>query len=153
MAEFTTLAISSLVALEAPHTSDPSFNPAMILFDAVIQVSTGPMSHFLPQHAADRSGIRAMAVSGHPVRAKAHGGLGRAKEGLSGLHVAVLAQHGVDQVSVPVDRPIKVTPLAPDLQICLVDIPADARSAPHSVPALTQRLAHDRQQLGLPGAN
>jgi hypothetical protein len=47
MAELTMLAISSLVALEAPHTSDPSFNPAMILFDAVIQVSTGPMSHFL----------------------------------------------------------------------------------------------------------
>src|ERR1700730_12807288 len=61
MAEFTMLAISSLVVLEAPHTSDPSFNPAMILFDAVIQVSTGPMSHCLAQHAADRSGIRAMA--------------------------------------------------------------------------------------------
>src|ERR1700691_2205144 len=114
MAELTMLAteaIGSLVILEAPHTSNPSFDPAMILFDAVIQVGTGPMSHCLPQHAADRSGIRAMAVGGHPVRAKTHGGLGRAEEGLSGLHVAMLAQHGVDQVSVPVDRPIKVTPL------------------------------------------
>jgi hypothetical protein len=87
MAEFTmiaTEAIGSLVALEALHTSDPTFNPAMILFDAVVQVSTGPMSYFLPQPAADRSGIRAMAVSGHPVRAKAHGGFGRTEEGLSG---------------------------------------------------------------------
>jgi hypothetical protein len=44
IAEFTMLAteaIGSLVALEAVHTSDPSFNPAMILFDAVTQVSTG----------------------------------------------------------------------------------------------------------------
>jgi hypothetical protein len=111
------------------------------------------MSHCLPQHAADRSGIRAMAVGGHPVRAKARGGLGRAEEGLSRLHVAVLAQQGVDQVSVPVDRPIKVTPLTPDPQIRLVDILADSRSAPHSVSALAQRLAHDRQQLGLPVTN
>src|SRR5260370_33596382 len=95
-AMLATEAIGSLVALEAPHTSDPSFNPAMILFDAVIQVSTGPMSHFLPQHAADRSGIRAMAVSGHPLRAKAHGGLGRGEEGRTGLHVAGLAHDLVD---------------------------------------------------------
>jgi hypothetical protein len=80
MAEFTMLAteaIGSLVVLEAPHTSDPSLDPAMILFDAVIQVGTGPMSHYFPQHAADRSGIGAMAVGGHPVRANARGGLGR----------------------------------------------------------------------------
>jgi hypothetical protein len=69
-----------------------------------------------------------MAVSGHPIRAKAHGGLGRAEEGLSGLHVAVLAQHGVDQVSVPVDRPITVTPLAPDLQLRLL-YPGPVRQA------------------------
>jgi hypothetical protein len=53
MAEFTMLAteaIGSLVVLEAPPTSDPSFDPAMILFDAVIQVGTGPMSRCLPQH-------------------------------------------------------------------------------------------------------
>jgi hypothetical protein len=48
MAEFTMLAteaIGSLLVLEAPHTSDPSLDPAMIPFDAVIQVGTGPMSH------------------------------------------------------------------------------------------------------------
>jgi hypothetical protein len=49
MAEFTMLAteaIGSLVALEALHTSDPTFNPSMILFDVVIQVSTGPYGDF-----------------------------------------------------------------------------------------------------------
>jgi hypothetical protein len=116
----TTEVFGALVALETPHTSDPSFDPAMILCDAVIHVSTGPMSHVRPQHAADRSGISAMAVRGYSVRAKAHGGLGRAEEGLRGLHVALLAQHGVDPVFVPVDRPITVTPLAPDLQLRLL---------------------------------
>jgi hypothetical protein len=65
----------------------------------------------------------------------------------------VLAQHGVDQVPVPVERPIKVTPPAPDLQIRLVDMPASAGPTPHPLPALAQRVAHDRQQLRLPGAD
>jgi hypothetical protein len=59
MAEFTMLAteaVGRVVVLESPHTSDPSFDPAMVLFKAVIQVGAGSVSHHLPQHAADRRG-------------------------------------------------------------------------------------------------
>jgi hypothetical protein len=65
-----------------------------------------------------------MAVRRHSVRPKAYRRLCRAEEGLGGLHVAVLAQHGVDQVSVPVDGAIQIGPLAPGLEIGLVNIPA-----------------------------
>ena len=113
----------------------------MILFDTVIQVSTGPMSHCLPQHAADRSGIRAMAVGGYLVRANAHGDpwpSGRRPERPScrGAHLA-WRRSGFR----PGRPPDKGNVLAPDLQLRLIAIPADARSAPNSAPALAQRPA------------
>jgi hypothetical protein len=144
-----TESVGRVMSLEAPHTSDPSLDAAMILFKAVVQVGAGPVPHRLPQHAADRPGVGATTVSGHPIRTKTHGRLGRAEEGPSGLHVTVLVEHGVDQVPVSVDRPIKVAPLAPDLQIRLVDITADARPPPQPVPALAQCIIHNRQQFRL----
>ena len=43
------------------------------------------------------------------------GGLGRAEERLGRRHVAVLAEHRVDQIAVSIDRPIQIAPPAPDL--------------------------------------
>ena len=91
-----------------------------------------------------------MAVRRHPVRPEAHGRPGGAEERLGRLHVPVLAQHGIDQVLIPVDRPIQVCPAAADLQVGLVDVPACPSPATRSEPALAELIAHDRQQLRLP---
>ena len=56
--------------------------------------------------------VRGDAVGGH-----AGGGLCRAEERLRRRHVAVLAEHGVDQVAVPVDGAVEVTPPTPDLEV------------------------------------
>jgi hypothetical protein len=111
-AVFSTEALGGIVAFEASHTSDPAFNATMVLFKTIVQVGTGPMPHGLAQHGANRSGVRAMTICRDPVRSKAHGRLGRAEKGLGRLHIAMLAQHRVDQVSVPVDRPVVVAPPA-----------------------------------------
>ncbi len=60
---FSAEAIGSVVAFEAPHTSDPAFDAAMVLFKAIIQIDTGPVLHGLAQHSADRSRVGAMAAS------------------------------------------------------------------------------------------
>jgi hypothetical protein len=65
-----TEAVGRVMSPEAPHTSDPSFDAAMILFKAVVQVGAGPVPHRLPQHAADCPEVGAMAVSGHPIWTK-----------------------------------------------------------------------------------
>ncbi len=146
-------AMGGVVALEAAHTSDPALDAAMVLLKAVVEVGAGAVADRLAQHAADRPRVGAVAVRRHPVRPEAHDRSRRAEERLGGTHVPVLAEHGVDQVSVPIDRPVEVDPAATDLQVGLVNIPAAPAAAPRAVPALAERVAHDRQQLRLPIAN
>jgi hypothetical protein len=84
VAEFAMLATeagSGIVALEAAHTSDPAFDPTMVLFKTVVQVGVGSMADRPTQHGADRPGIGAMAIGGHPIGAKTHGRFGRSEEG------------------------------------------------------------------------
>jgi hypothetical protein len=45
--EFTVLAakpVSRVMLLEAAHTSDPSFDPAMVLLKSIIQIDVRPMA-------------------------------------------------------------------------------------------------------------
>ena len=74
------------------------------------------------------------------------------KNALAARMSPVLAEHGVEQIAVPVDRPVEVAPVAADLQVGLVDIPARPRSEALPEPALAELIAHDRQQLRLPVA-
>jgi hypothetical protein len=94
-----------------------------------------------------------MTVCRNPVLPNAQGRPRRAEGGLGRLHVAMLGQHCVDQVSVPVDCPVEVASPAADLQIGVVSIPADAGCAPGPVTPFAQRVTHDGQQLYLPVAD
>ena len=119
-------------------------------FKTIIQVGAGPVSDRLPQHAADRPGAGAMTACHHALRPKAHGRLSRAEERLGCLHVVVLVEHGVDQVSVPVDGPIEVGPAVADLQTGRVDILDRPSSTTRSKPALAEGVARNRQELHAP---
>jgi hypothetical protein len=150
IAEFTMLATeagSGIRALEAAHTSDRTFDPAMILFKTVVEVDAGPVPHRPSQHGADRPRVGAMAIRRYSVRAKARGRFRGAKERLRCSHVALLAQHRADQIAVPINRPIEIAPPAANLQIDLVNIPAGADPAPGAVPPSAHRISHGRQQL------
>ena len=149
----STEAVGGVMALEASPTSDPAFDAAMVLLEPVVQVGAGAVPDGLAQHGSDRPGVGAVTVRRHLLRPEAHGRPRRAEEGLRRLHVAMLAQHGVDQVAVPIDRSIQVAPAAADLQIRLIDVPPGAAAAPPAMPALAQLVAHDRQQLCLPVTN
>jgi hypothetical protein len=135
-AVFSTEALGGIMALEASHTSDPALDTAMVLFKTIVQVGTGPMPHGLAQHGANRSGVGAVTICRDPVRSKAHGRPRRAEEGLGGLHIAMLARHCVDQVSVPVDRPVEVAPPAANLQVRPVDMMSLGRQVRFRTPLL-----------------
>ena len=86
IAEFAMLATEAaggVVALEASHTSDPALDAAVVLFQTIVQVGAGPVPDRPAQHREDRSGIGAMSVRRHPIRPKAHGRPGGAKEGFA----------------------------------------------------------------------
>ena len=65
----------------------------------------------------------------------------------------MLAEHGVDQVAVPVDRPVEVAPSAADLQVGLIDVPTGPRSAPPAMLALAELIPHHGRQLSLTVTN
>jgi hypothetical protein len=106
--------------LDAPHTSDPAFHAAVVLLEPVVLVGAGPVHDVAAQRRTDRARVGAVPVRGDAVRDQAGGGLRGAEERLGGRHVPVLAEHGVDQVAMAVDRTIEIAPAAPHFQIRLI---------------------------------
>src|SRR3712207_2024747 len=105
VAEFVVTATEALrrgEALESTHTSDPSFDAPMILLQSIVLVCAGPVHDPSAERRADRPRVGAVPVRGDAVRGDAACGLGRAEEGLRRRYVAVLAQHRVDEVAIPV---------------------------------------------------
>jgi hypothetical protein len=68
-------------------------------------------------------------------------------------HVAVLAEHGVDEIAVAVDGPIEIGPAAADLQVRLVHVPAATAGTAPAVPALTKVVGKKWCELRLPRAD
>jgi hypothetical protein len=59
VAEFIVLSAESVccvMLLEITHPSDPPFDPAMILFESIIQVDARPVADVAAQRRADRAG-------------------------------------------------------------------------------------------------
>lgn len=102
------------------------------------------------ERGADRARVGAVPVRGDLVGRHARDRLGRTKEGLGRRHVAVLAEHGVDQVAVAVDRSIQVGPAATNLQVGLVNVPAAAAGSTLATAAPAQFVGEQRRELGLP---
>src|SRR6478752_10147444 len=63
--------VCRFMLLEAAHTSDASFDPAMVLFKSIVQVDARPVTDGAAQCRADRTWVRIVPVGCHPVRHKA----------------------------------------------------------------------------------
>jgi hypothetical protein len=73
VAEFVVLSAESIcrvMLLEPAHTSDPPFDPAMVLFKSIVQVDARPMANVAAQRRAGSVTPRArsarLAARGHP---------------------------------------------------------------------------------------
>jgi hypothetical protein len=117
---------------------------------AVIEVSTGSVLHAVTQLRADRTRVTVMAIRDYPIRNHIGDGLGGLEERLRGRHVAVLAEHHIDQRAVTVDGTIKIAPVPVHLDVGLVDVPAFPDLA---APATAQTFSQCRGELGLPVAD
>lgn len=139
--------------LEAPHTSDPAFHAAVILLQPVVLVGAGSMRDMPAQRRADGAWVGTVPVRGDAIRDYAGGRLGGAEECLGRRHVPVLAEHGIDQVAVTVDRTIQIAPAAPQFQIRLIDIPRAPSGPALSTAALPEFSGQDGSDLRLPLAD
>src|SRR4051812_9078406 len=139
--------------LEAPHTSDPTFQAAMILLKPVIFIGAGPMPNMPSQRGADRAWVGAVPVRGDPVGYHAGGRLGGAEERLGRCHVPVLAEHGVDQIAVAVDGTVDIAPAAPDFQVGFVHVPGASSGAALPPTTLPEFCDQDRREFRFPFAD
>ena len=94
---------SRVRALEPAHRLVAAFDPAVILLQPIVEITAGAVLHALAQRRADRTGIAVVTVGGYPLRRDAGDCLGRSEERLRSSHVAVLAEHHVDQRAGPVN--------------------------------------------------
>jgi hypothetical protein len=113
-------------AFKAAHRPISAFDATVILLNPIVQVGAGPMPNASTQFSADRARIAVVAVGGHPVRRHARHRFGRAEKCSGCGHVAVLAEHHVDQSTRAVDGAVEVAPVSSHLDVGLIDIPASA---------------------------
>jgi hypothetical protein len=108
------------------------------------------MPHACARHRSDRAGITVVPIRGDPVGCDTGDHLRRLEKSLRGGHIAVLAEHHVDQRARAIDGPIEITPVPLDLDVGLVNVPASARFAASASP---QAVSQRRRELGFPVAN
>ncbi len=65
-------------------------------------------------------------------------------------HVAVLAEHGIDQPAVPVDGAIQTHPPAADLEMGFLDVPPPAAGAALAMPPQPEFVGQHRRELPFP---
>src|SRR5919202_5086398 len=135
---------------EAPHTSGPAFHAPVILLQPVVLVGAGSVRDMPAQRRTARTWVGAVPVRGDAVRDYSGGRLGGAEERLGRRHVPVLAEHGVEQVAIAVDRTIQIAPAAPHFQIRLIHKPGTASGSALAAAALPEFSGQDRGQLGFP---
>src|SRR3954447_19958015 len=116
-------------ALKAQHGPDQALDPAVVLFDPVVEPAPTPVPGEAPQlalllHLAQRAGIALEAV-GHDL-ARVAGvlpGEGTLEETLCCLLVPLGTEPEVDRLAGAIDRSIHVAPFSADPDVSLVNVP------------------------------
>ncbi len=84
----------------------------MVLLEVVVQILVGPVNNLAPKLIPDRTRIGIMAIAGYTTGDPSSDLESVGKEGLGGCHVSGFTEADIDQVSIPVNRPVKIIPLA-----------------------------------------
>ena len=108
---------------EPTHRTISALDPAVILFDSIVEILAGPVLYAVTQHCPDGPWVTVMAVSGDPRRDYAGDRSGGTEERHRRRHVTRLAEANVHQCSGTIDRPIQVAPTTMDLDVGLIEIP------------------------------
>src|SRR5215217_3391396 len=145
--------IRGVECLEAAHTSDPAFHAPMILLQPIVLIGAGSVLDVSAQRRTDRARIGAVSVRGDAVRDHAGGELRGAKECLRRRPVAMLGEHGINQIAIAVDRTVEIAPVAANLQIRLIDVPRPASSASPTTTPWSQLIGQNGREFRFPVAD
>jgi hypothetical protein len=132
---------------EPAHRPIPRFNPAMILFQVVIQVAIRAMLHVIPEDMAYGARVGVVAIRGDAVRYHAGARPGGTEECLRRGEVAGVTEAHVHQISVSINRPVEGLPPTVNPHLRLIDVPTGSHRA---VSPFAQGLAQQGGQLALP---
>lgn len=98
-------------------------DPSMVLLQPIIEILVGPMLNVAAHYLAYCSWIGRMAVRRHLIGNMAND-INRLLEKLLGrLHVPLLAQPRINQIAIPIDGPVQITPLPMHLHVRFINIP------------------------------
>src|ERR1700722_3431487 len=133
--------------IEPTHRTIQALDPAMVLFDPIVEILTGSVLHAVTQYRSDGAWITVVSVRGDPCRGHAGDRSRGAEERLRRRHVTRLAQVNIDQGTGTIDRPIQITPTAMELEVGLIDIPGAPNPA---APAAAKMIDQRRRELRPP---
>jgi len=95
----------------------------MVLLQPIVQVCARSMLPIAPHCLANSSGIGTVPIGGHLVGNLANDCNCPLEKALSCLHIPLLTSHGISQIAILINCPIKITPFPFDFEIGLIHIP------------------------------
>lgn len=115
-------------ASEAAHTSYPSLDPAMVLFQSVVQINIGSGCTRLAELDADRLRIGVVTIAGDPIGNHPSEVFADQKNALAAARSRCLLSITSTRGAISVDCPIEITRATGNLDVGFVDIPARCQS-------------------------
>ena len=111
---------------ESKHRIVALLDRSVMLLHPVVQVLVVAMLNLAPHDPANGLRVGRMLVCRQTQRLTALRINQAAQESPGGISIAVLAEHGVEQVAVSVDGSVEVAPTAADFDVGLVQVPRTA---------------------------
>ena len=96
-------------ASKTAHTSYSPLDPAMVLFQSIVQIGIGSVRNRLAKCGTDRPRVSVVAIAGNPIRNCPGCRFRRPKERLGRGEIASLAQHHIHQGAVSINGPVEIT--------------------------------------------
>jgi hypothetical protein len=148
--EGTTEAYRRFNGSKTTHWIVSLFDATMILLQPIIQILTRSMLNIAAHRLSYSSWIGRMTIRRHLVGSMANHSNCLLEKLLGCLHIPLLAQHGIHQIAIVIDRPIKVAPLSVNLDVGFIHVPRSPRLTSSFDPQL---LCHQGSKTSFPVSN
>jgi hypothetical protein len=106
---------------EPPHRIVALLDAPVVLFESIVELLVGSMSHLRTECLTDSARVRVVSIRGHLLRRRTNDREGPGDEPFGGGHVSGCTQQRVDQVSISVNRAIGGDPTPTQAQVRLSD--------------------------------
>ncbi len=111
------------------HADEPThgvialLDATVILLQSIVEGAVGPVEHVTAQGLADGTRVGVMPIGRHPFWGVTNHLDGLLEKALSSFHISLLTQQRVNQVAIPIDGAIQITPFPFDVDVGLINVP------------------------------